>query len=109
MITVNNVLERVRRARAQTEFYPRSNETYYPAAWRYGDGAGDASTSAPYDVRKSQAAEYVLTKLAEEHDVTVPDLYEDWETMGTRDIARTIASAINLAITEDENAEENVS
>lgn len=102
-LTVADALTRVRGAIARTNFYPKTNETFYPGAWTYGKGVGDASTSSHQNVRKSRAAEHILTELAEEYDVTRPNLYhEQWDTMGTRDIARTIARAINAAIVDNE-------
>lgn len=106
-MTVAEALERVRDALAECSFFPKTNETYYPASWAYGEGAGDASTSDHYDVRKSRAAEHVLEELADEQDVTLPKLGEVWEDMGTRDIARMIAAAINEAVAEDDEDAED--
>ena len=89
----------------ETWFQPQTNETYYPALWSYGEGAGEASTSTHYDQRKSLAAERTMRELAEENDLTIPHEREDWQDMGTGDIARTIAAAINAAYAAD-NAEE---
>jgi len=50
-------------AYSRTSFYPRTNETYYPAKWYYGSGAGDASTSDHYDTRLQRSVERVAHRL----------------------------------------------
>jgi hypothetical protein len=107
VISVKNALEQYRGLLSKTDFCPRTNETYYPARWSYGDGAGDASTSRHGDCRKSLAAERCLAELAEEYDVTIPQAATDWGSMGSRDIGSTISAAINAAIYEDETADED--
>jgi hypothetical protein len=106
-VTVAAARKMFRDCMAQTSFFPRTNETYFPAAWTYGEGAGDASTADHYDTRKRRSAERVLASLAEEHDVTVPERtsYRDWSEMGTGDIAREIADAINAAVEADVEAD----
>jgi hypothetical protein len=104
-VQVGDVLSRFRDALAETHFCAQTNQTTFPASWVYGRAAGDASTSDYYECRKSRAAQHVLAELAKEHDVTAPDCVEDWDEMGSRDIARAIADAINEAIARDAEAE----
>ena len=102
-VSVAEVRELYRERLAETWFQPRTNETYYPALWSYGEGAGEASTSTHYDQRKALAAERTMRELAEENDLTIPREREDWADMGTGDIARTIAAAINAAYAKDQS------
>jgi len=101
-VTFDAAYERFQERLGECSFFPKTNETYYPAKWSYGEGAGDASTSCHYDGCTQLAADRALLELAEENDVTVPDLGTDWaENMGSRAIAREIAAAINEAVADE--------
>jgi len=78
--------------RASTSFYPRLNETNYPAAWTYGSGAGDARTSCPYDRRTELAREEAVRQLTEEIQDAADDR-EDEPADLTRRLAAIRAAA----------------
>jgi len=63
MTTLREIREQLREAWMATQFFPKMNETYYPAAWRFGEGAGDASTSCPGSQEIAVAAEHVAREL----------------------------------------------
>lgn len=89
MATLREIRATVAEMFAQTSFFPRTNETYYPASWVYGDGADDASTSDPYDVRLTRAGQAA----AREYDLVI-DEWEFQDMRRQRDVADKIATAL---------------
>jgi len=87
-VTLEDLRRWVSAAKGETEFCPRTNETYYPAAWSYGEGAGDASTSTPYDHRLSLAANHVASLLGVDVE------FELNEVTRGRDAASVIYAAL---------------
>jgi len=63
MTTLREIRAELAAAWRETQFFPKANETYYPAHWTHGRGAGDASTSCPGDREIAVAAEHVARKL----------------------------------------------
>jgi hypothetical protein len=94
--TLREIREMVRGAYGETGFYAGTNKTMYPAAWRYGDGAGDASTSCPYDCRLQLAAEHVAGELGLPPSSIVLD-----DVVRQRDAAAAIAAALREQATAD--------
>jgi hypothetical protein len=93
-MTITEIRRRLSAAYAQMTFFPRTNETYYPARWSYGDGAGDASTACKYNHRVSLAAERVASRL-HLHDLDFADVTR------LRDAADIIAAAYRARVERD--------
>ena len=94
-VTLADIRQWVARARDQTTFFPRTNQTYYPAYWTMGDGAGDASTSDCYETGLQRAAEHVAYELGLDMAEKFRDL-----TRG-RDAAQIIADALREQRAQD--------
>ncbi len=96
MTTLREIREALSDAKSRTTFFPRINETYYPAAWSWGEGAGDASTSCKYDRRIQLAAEWVAC----EYGLHLSGAFDDCTRL--RDCADIIASALRRQNEHDE-------
>lgn len=105
-VTLAQIREWVSEAKAKTTFYPRTNETYYPASWSYGRGAGDASTSCHYDHRLSLAANHVAGALGVDVE------YDLMDVTRARDAASVIAAALRAQrqadAAEDQTAQDPI-
>jgi hypothetical protein len=102
MTTLREIRQAISDALDETTFFPRTNETYYPATWRYGEGAGGASTSTHYDRRIQLAAEHV----AGEYELDMEGEFDDLTR--ARDAAALIRDRLRdqAAADEAEDAED---
>jgi len=107
MVTLADIRRWVSTAKDRTSFCDRTNETIYPAAWSYGRGAGDATTSTHYDHRLLLAANRVASLLGVDIE------YEFLGVSRSRDAAAVIAAALRAQhqadAREDTHANEPIS
>ena len=85
-MTLNQIRRSLSAAYSATWFQAATNETFYPARWSMGAGAGDASTACHYDRRRTLAAEHVAAQLRLDLD------FDD--CLRLRDCADMIAAAL---------------
>lgn len=100
-MTLREIRAQLRAAYNRTSFYPRTNETYYPAAWRYGAGVGGASTSCNYDRRISLAAMHMAHDMELSRDSTNHLDYELSECTRLRDAADILSREFRIQKTHD--------
>ena len=62
-MTLRDIRKMVSDAVRETSIGSATGDTYYPALWAYGEGAGDAMTSGLGDCRLEVAADYVAAEL----------------------------------------------
>jgi len=98
--TVRTIRSMLSTAYSETAFFGKTNETYYPAAWTMGDGAGSASTACKYDQRRGMAAEWVASQLG-----LHMDYMEFADCPRLIDCATTIADALKTQAEADAKEE----
>ncbi len=95
-MTVREIRQCVREAIDETSVC--GDETLYPAAWRYGDGVGDAMTSARGDCDLAIAAEHVAKVLCVGRDLPRGAF---GDVTRVRDAADLIAAAYRERVARD--------